>query len=97
MPDFTDNLKPAEPSGPSVLASERSNSSLPVKDLAAHLLSRDDFLGRQNRVLSVLLPEPLLSKKTQWNFARPERYKLGLARSIVKLHLACVNRIGKIE
>jgi hypothetical protein len=44
MADFTSTLKPAPQSdGVAALAKERSQSSVPVQDLANHLLSRDDF------------------------------------------------------
>jgi acyl-CoA oxidase len=65
MPDFTDNLQPAEPSGPTILAKEREQSDVPVKELSDHLLSGNGFLERQAR---------------QQNLSRPERYHLGLAR-----------------
>jgi acyl-CoA oxidase len=81
MSDFTDHLLPAHPRGPDTLAKERSQSSLPVKDLAAHLFSKDGFLERQERVLKELTKESLLSKETQQNLSRPDRYKLGLARA----------------
>ena len=81
MPDFTDHLLPAHPRGPDSLAKERSQSSLPVDDLANHLLSGDDFLLRQERILQVVQGEKLLSKETQQNLSRPDRYKLGLARA----------------
>lgn len=81
MVDFTDALKPAEPRGPDTLSKERSGSSLPVKELALHLFSRDGFLDRQERILHAVQSEKLLSKSTQQNLSRPDRYKLGLARA----------------
>ena len=81
MADFTDNLKPAEPRGPETLAKEREQSTLPVQELAKHLLSRDGFLERQERVLEELQRERLFSKETQQNLSRQERYHLGLARA----------------
>lgn len=80
MTDFTDSLRPAKPTGPNSLAAERSQSALPVKRLASHLLS-DEYLERQERILKELKKENLLSKKTQQNPSRPDRYKLGLARA----------------
>lgn len=80
MPDFTDKLKPKEPSGPSSLAKERVSSCVPVKDLSRHLFP-DGFLERQARVLKDLEKERLVSKATQLNLSRPDRYKLGLARA----------------
>lgn len=81
MPDFTDNLKPASPDGPEILMKERSQSDVPVEELAQHLFSRNDFLGRQERVLKILEKDPLFNKTKQLNLSRPERYQLGLARA----------------
>jgi len=80
MPDFTDNLQPAEPSGPTILARERKQSNVPVKELSEHLLSGNGFLERQARILPYLQKDPLFSKARQQNLSRPERYHLGLAR-----------------
>lgn len=80
MPDFTDKLPPAEPSGPSILSKEREQSNIPVKELSEHLLSRNGFLERQARILPILENDPLFSKARQQNLSRPERYHLGLAR-----------------
>lgn len=81
MPDFTDNLKPAGPGGPAILSKERSQSDVPVQELAQHLFPRDGFLGRQERILRILEKEPLFNKSKQMNLSRPERYRLGLARA----------------
>jgi acyl-CoA oxidase len=80
MPDFTDALQPAEPSGPMILAKEREQSDVPVKELSEHLLSGNGFLERQARILPFLEKDPLFSKARQQNLSRPERYHLGLAR-----------------
>lgn len=81
MADFTDKLQPAEPQGPRILAQERAGSSIDVRQLAEHLLSRNDFLNRQNKILSILESIPIFSKKNQLNMARPDRYHLALARA----------------
>ena len=80
MPDFTDSLKPAS-DGTAILDKERSQSDVPEQELSRHLLSRDDFLGRQQRILKILEKDPLFNKTKQFNLSRPERYQLGLARS----------------
>jgi acyl-CoA oxidase len=80
MADFTEKLQPAEPTGSDTLAKERAQSSLPVKNIASHLLG-DEYLKRQERILEELKKEKLLSKSTQQNLSRPDRYKLGLARA----------------
>jgi acyl-CoA oxidase len=81
--DFTDRLRPAEPTGPDTLATERVGSSLPVEQLAQHLLDSDGsgFLQRQERVLQVLRREKVFSKDQQQNLSRPDKFKLGLARA----------------
>ena len=81
MSDFSDELRPAEPQGPDVLAKERSRSNINVDKLARHLLHRDGFLERQEKVLKVIENRPYFSKKNQLNLARPDRYHLSLARS----------------
>ena len=81
MPGFPDNLKPASPNGSEILAKEREQSDVPIDELAVHLLSRDDFLERQERILPILQKDPLFKKTKQFNLSRPERYQLGLARA----------------
>ena len=87
MGDFTDNLKPAEPTGAETLAKERSQSSLPVEELAQHLFS-DGFLQRQTKIVTELQNHKLFSKRNQLNLARPDRYKLGLARAKLTRRIA---------
>jgi acyl-CoA oxidase len=81
MSDFSDELKPAEPQGPSILAAERARSALSVPQLAAHIHHRGGFLQRQQQILSIIENRPVFSKKNQLNLARPDRYHLSLARS----------------
>ncbi|RMD39579.1 hypothetical protein DV735_g5540, partial [Chaetothyriales sp. CBS 134920] len=81
MADFTAALRPAEPSGPSILSQERAGSNVNIDQLARHLLSRDDFLERQRRILAILEQIPIFRKRNQLNLARPDRYHLGLARA----------------
>ncbi|KAK4923001.1 hypothetical protein LTR66_016558 [Elasticomyces elasticus] len=76
-----DELKPAEPQGPAILAQERAQSSINVEQLAQHLLHRNDFLARQKKILGVIEKRPYFSKKNQLNITRPDRYHLGLARA----------------
>jgi acyl-CoA oxidase len=87
MVDFTDNLKPAEPTGPDTLAQARSQSNLPVQELAQHLFP-DGFLQRQDKIVKELQKHKVFSKKTQLNLARPDRYKLGLARAKLTRRIA---------
>lgn len=81
MPDFSDHLKPASPTGPDILSQERGQSDVPIGELSQHLLSRNDFLDRQDRILGILEKLPLFQKAKQMNLSRPERYQLGLARA----------------
>jgi acyl-CoA oxidase len=81
MADFTDKLQPADPQGPSILAQERAGSNVNVDQLAQHLLSRNDFLSRQKKILAILEKIPYFCKRNQLNMARPDRYHLGLARA----------------
>lgn len=80
MADFTDHLRPAH-DGTAMLQAERDSSVVLVDELARHLLSRDDFLQRQNKILKVIGKEKLFKKDQQLNMSRPERYHLGLARA----------------
>ncbi|KAF2491208.1 acyl-CoA oxidase [Lophium mytilinum] len=80
MPDFTDALKPAY-DGAATLAGERAGSNIDADALSKHLLSRDGFLERQNRICKVLEGEKLFDKSQQMNLSRPDRYHLGLARA----------------
>ncbi|KAF2752348.1 acyl-CoA oxidase [Sporormia fimetaria CBS 119925] len=81
MSDFSDELRPAEPQAPTILAAERSRSNIGVEQLSQHLLSRGGFLERQSKILRVIENRPIFSKKNQLNLARPDRYQLSLARS----------------
>ncbi|KAK5056228.1 hypothetical protein LTR84_012781 [Exophiala bonariae] len=81
MADFIIKLKPAEPQGRKILETERARSDLNVNQLAHHLLHRDNFLDRQERVLAIIEKNPLFSKTTNLNLSRPERYHVGLARA----------------
>lgn len=80
MTRFPDNLKPKEPTGPSILEKERKNSQVSVTEIANHLYAHNGFLERQSRVLSLLLKEPLFSKEQQAQLSRIDRFKLAVAR-----------------
>lgn len=94
MTDFTDKLRPADPQGPNILAQERSGSKVNTEQLAKHLLSRNGFLDRQKKILSVLEPIPIFCKKNQLNMARPDRYHLSLARSKMLRRLSLKHNWG---
>jgi acyl-CoA oxidase len=80
MADFTDHLKAAH-DGTATIQAERNASGVNTSELARHLLGRDGFLERQDKVLKVLCKEKLFNKDQQLNLSRPERYHLGLARA----------------
>ena len=80
MADFSKKLKPQYDST-TILEAERRRSNISVDELSNHLLSRNDFLRRQERIVRVLENEPLFSKAQQLNLSRPDRYHLGLARA----------------
>lgn len=80
MVDFTDQLRPTH-DGTATIEAERDASSIDVSELAQHLLGRDGFPERQQKVLRVLSKEELFKKDQQLNLSRPERYHLGLARA----------------
>jgi acyl-CoA oxidase len=80
MAHFADHLKPAH-SGTASLRAERDGSDIDTHQLAQHLLGRDGFLERQQKVLQILSEEKIFNKDQQLNLSRPERYHLGLARA----------------
>lgn len=88
MTDFTDILKPRY-DGAAILKAERSASAVNVDELSKHVLSRDDFLERQQKVLAELRKDKLFNKDQQLNLSRPERYHLGLARA------KAIQRLGR--
>ncbi|KAL2867251.1 acyl-CoA dehydrogenase/oxidase [Aspergillus lucknowensis] len=88
MHDFTESLRPSQPSGPELLARERAQSNVPTEALANHLLGSDGFLSRQSKVLAVVQSEPLFNKSHQQNLSRPDRFKLALARGKLLRRLA---------
>ena len=81
MSDFSQELRPADPQGPDILRVERAGSDVNIDQLANHLLHRNNFLQRQQKILAVLEPRAYFCKKNQLNLARPDRYHLGLARA----------------
>jgi acyl-CoA oxidase len=80
MSDFTAKLRP-QYDGRAILAQERRQSPLDVTELSHHLLSRDGFLERQSRIVTILATDALFDKKNQLNLSRPARFHLGLART----------------
>ncbi|KAF2671005.1 acyl-CoA oxidase [Microthyrium microscopicum] len=80
MPDFTDSLKP-QYDGQAILEAERNRSPIQVHELSKHLLSRNNFLERQSKIVSILQNDPLFSKRNQLNMSRPDRFHVGLARN----------------
>ncbi|KAJ0423081.1 acyl-CoA dehydrogenase/oxidase C-terminal [Aspergillus carlsbadensis] len=81
MTSFVDKLKPAEPSGSTIIAGERAQSDISVNALSQTLFAGDNYLQRQARILPILTAEPLFNKKQQANLSRPDLFKLALARA----------------
>lgn len=78
--DFTAALKPHPwANGSSILQAERQRSDINVNELSSHLFGLK-YLERQQRILDIVKNEKVFSKSNQANLARPDRYKLGLAR-----------------
>ncbi|KAL2368794.1 hypothetical protein BDBG_16110 [Blastomyces gilchristii SLH14081] len=65
--DFSAALNPAAPDGATILANERARSSIPVEKFSRYLLT-SKYIEQQNRILKA-------------NLARPDLYKLALARA----------------
>ncbi|QYT01821.1 hypothetical protein H0G86_008836 [Trichoderma simmonsii] len=78
--DFTSELKPASPGGSVLIEQERARSSIPVDALSEFILGKQ-WLQMQQSLLPLLMGQKLLSKRTQMNLSRPDRYLLGLARA----------------
>ncbi|KAK0761633.1 hypothetical protein N5P37_006586 [Trichoderma harzianum] len=78
--DFTSELKPASPGGSVLIEQERARSSIPVDALSEFILGKQ-WLQMQRSLLPLLMDQKLLSKRTQMNLSRPDRYLLGLARA----------------
>ncbi|OJD23716.1 hypothetical protein ACJ73_04929 [Blastomyces percursus] len=78
--DFSAALKPAAPDGAMILANERARSSIPIEEFSRYLLT-PEYIEQQNRILKILESDPLFKKRNQSNLARPDLYKLALARA----------------
>ena len=72
MIDFSNKLRPAYDTS-AVLKNERKQSSIDVKALSRHLLSRDGFLERQARILRYIEGDPTFDKRNMLNLSRPVR------------------------
>ena len=77
---FVQKLEAAQPECSNTLASERAQSSIDVSNLALHIRGKAE-LERQERILNQLVQHKVFSKDRQANLSRPDRYRLGLARS----------------
>ncbi|CAG8038847.1 unnamed protein product [Penicillium nalgiovense] len=97
MPDFTDNLRPSQPDGPTTLTRERQQSNIATEELGQHLLGSDGFLERQARILPIIQQEPLFSKDQQQNLSRPEMFKLGVARAKILRRMRDLHKWSYLE
>jgi acyl-CoA oxidase len=79
-PDWVKQLKPSGPQGSGLLAAERANSNLPVKELSELLFTRE-LLERKQKVLDVLKSEKVLDKSQNYYAGRTEYFETALARA----------------
>jgi acyl-CoA oxidase len=81
MASFVDKLKPAEPSGSTIIAKERAQSDISVDALSQTLFAGDNYLQCQARILPILTAKPLFNMNQQANLSRLDLFKLALARA----------------
>lgn len=79
-PDWVRKLAEAGPKGSDLLATERSASNLNVDQLAEYLFSKR-VLETRERVLKILLDEPVLDKSQNYFQGREARIEASLAKA----------------
>lgn len=78
-PDWVKALKPSGPQGSELLAQERAKSTLNVDQLADFMFTRE-ILERNERILKILLAEPVFDKSQNYFRGRTARIEAALAR-----------------
>ncbi|KAL2410609.1 Peroxisomal acyl-coenzyme A oxidase 1 [Exophiala dermatitidis] len=78
-PDWVKALKPSGPQGSELLAQERAKSNLNVDQLANFMFTREN-LERNERILKILLADPVFDKSQNYFRGRTERIEAALAR-----------------
>ncbi|EXJ82141.1 acyl-CoA oxidase [Capronia coronata CBS 617.96] len=78
-PDWVKALKPSGPQGSELLAQERAKSNLNIDQLSDFMFTRE-ILERNERILKILLAEPVFDKSQNYFRGRTERIEASLAR-----------------
>lgn len=79
-PDWVSKLAEAAPKGSDLLATERSASNINVDQLAEYLFSKS-VLETRERILKILLNEPVLDKSQNYFQGREARIEASLAKA----------------
>lgn len=79
-PDWVKKLTVAAPQGSDLLATERSASNIDVDQLAEYLFTKNVLETRQ-RILKILVKEPVLDKSQNYFQGREERIEASLAKA----------------
>ncbi len=79
-PDWVRALKPASPSGQSLLTAERSHSNLSVSTLSSFLFTQEK-IDKSNKILKELESEPIFDKSRNYFDGRVDKFKTALARA----------------
>ncbi|ETS85063.1 hypothetical protein PFICI_03088 [Pestalotiopsis fici W106-1] len=78
-PDWVKKLKPAEPQGADLLASERASSNINVDQLADYMFTKQTLAMRE-RILGILSNDPVFDKSQNYFQGREDRIKASLAK-----------------
>jgi acyl-CoA oxidase len=78
-PEWVKALKPAGPQGSELLAQERAKSDLNVDQLAEFMFTKE-ILERNEKILNILLAEPVFDKSQNYFRGRNARIEAALAR-----------------
>lgn len=78
-PEWVKALKPSGPQGSELLQQERAKSSLNVDQLAEFMFTKE-ILERNERILNILLAEPVFDKSQNYFRGRTSRIEAALAR-----------------
>lgn len=78
-PAWVKQLKPSGAQGHELLAAERANSNVPVKQLE-ELLHTRDVIERKQKILNILKAEKVFDKSQNYFMGRTDRFERALAR-----------------
>jgi acyl-CoA oxidase len=78
-PAWVKQLKPSGAQGHELLAEERANSNVPVKELE-ELLHTRDVIERKQKILTILKAEKVFDKSQNYFMGRTDRFERALAR-----------------